>query len=271
MKLGFYTLFAVFCVVGLLPTLRGAERSLAGETKITNKRPVEINSNELTFNRATGLTVFKGAVQVKHQPTLMDADEVQAVSGNRQATAEGNVQVVDSGMSATLTCGHLEYKDQMRYITAHDSPKMTTVDNDGNPVTMESRQMEFFSQQHMAVANQNVKVNALQGRATAGRATYLKDEGRMVLEEEPKLDNSFLKLTSRRITAFLTENRLVAEGNVQATFYPTPQDAAKPSAPTSPQRGQGGPPTGGPNALPAPSTSPVPTPLASPVVTPSQS
>lgn len=265
----FYLVWIV-CAAAVLPFSRATERSLTTESKITSKRPVEINSQELTFDRLTGMTVFKGDVQVLHDPTVMNADEVHAVSGNRQATAEGNVQVVDSGMAATLTCGHLEYKDKMRFISAHDSPKMATVDNDGNPVTMESRQMEFFSEQHMAVANQNVKVNSSQGKATAGRATYLKDEGRLVLEEEPKVSNSFLNLTGRRITAYLGDNRIVAEGNVEATFYPTPQDAPKTSAPTAPQRGKAGPPSGGPPTGPMPSASPAPAPSASPVATVSQ-
>jgi len=258
----------VVCAAVAATASWAAERSLTTESKITSKRPVEINSQELTFDRLTGMTVFKGNVQVLHDPTVMNADEVHAVSGNRQATAEGNVQVVDSGMAATLTCGHLEYKDKMRYISAHDSPKMATVDNDGSPVTLESRQMEFFSEQHMAVANQNVKVNSSQGKATAGRATYLKDEGRLVLDEEPKVENPFGSLTGRRITAYLGDNRIVAEGDVQAMFYPTPQDSAKPSAPTAPQHGGAGSPPVDPHAAPTPSASPAPAPSALPAAAP---
>lgn len=240
---------------------RTHNRSIETESQVSSKRPVEIQSDEMSFAREGGLTVFKGNVHVNHQPTTMTADEVAATSGNRKATAEGSVKVVDSGMAATLTCGQLEYKDQMRYITAHDSPKLGTVDSDGFPVTMESRQMEFFSEQHMAVANQNVKITHLEGTAKAGRATYLKDEGRLVMEDEPRMDSSYGTLTGRRITAFLDENRIVAEGNVQAMIYPTPQADKKssaPAGPTAPNRG-GRPPD--PALLPA---SPTPTPTPTP-------
>jgi lipopolysaccharide transport protein LptA len=258
------SLLAAFLALALTAPFHAEERSMEGEEKINAKRPVEIESNELTFDRETGLTVFKGNVKVNHKPTVMNADEVQATNGNRQATAEGQVQVVDSGMAATLTCGHLEYRDKMRYISAHDSPKMVSMDNDGNPVTMESRQMEFFSDQHMAVANQNVKVNHSQGKATAGRATYLKDEGRMILEDEPKMESPLGTVTGRRITAYLDEDRVTAEGNVQAMFYPTPQDAAKPGSPTAPTA-----PSKNGDVAPPGSPSSAPTPSASPVIAPS--
>jgi lipopolysaccharide export system protein LptA len=239
--------------------LFAADRTLESDAKISSKRPVEIDSNELTFERETGRTIFKGDVKVKHRPTTLEADEVNAVSGNRQAVAEGKVVVVDSGMSATLTCGHLEYKDQMRYITAHDNPHLTSVDNEGQPVTLDSRQMEFFSDQRMAIANQNVKVTHSQGEAQAGRATYLKDEGRLVLEEEPKVEHALGSITGRRITAYLDQDRIVAEGNVQAFFYPTPQDAAKKKAPTSPSK------MGGPRATSAGDAMQGTTPTVSPL------
>ncbi len=225
------------------------ERAFQKDLKVSPKRPVEIDANELTYERASGLTRFKGDVKVRHEPTTMAADEVRAVSGNRQAVAEGKVEVVDSGMAATLTCGHLEYKDQMRYITAHDSPQMATVDKEGKPVTLTSRQMEFFSEQRMAIANQNVRVDHPQGQGTAGRATFLQNEGRVVLEEEPRITNVNGDITGRRITAFLDDDRIVAEGNVEAIFYPTPQDAAKAVGKRGPAPSGGAAPSSTPPAL----------------------
>jgi hypothetical protein len=134
---------------------------------------------------------------------------------------------------------------------------------------MQSRQMEFFSEQRMAIANQNVQVDNAQGKAVAGRATFLKDEGKLVLEEQPKLNNPFGEVTGRLITAYLNENRVVAEGNVQASFFPTPQASGKQSAPTSPSRGGTGIPMsngvslGGATPGPSPGPTPLPTPSAS--------
>lgn len=243
-----------------------ADRSLAKDLKVSPKRPVEIDSDQLSYERVSGLTHFQGNVKVRHEPTLMDADEVRAVSGNRQAVAEGQVKVVDSGMMVTLICGQLEYKDQMRYITAHEAPWMATVDKEGKPVTLESRQMEFFSDQHMAIANQNVKMKHEQAEGVAGRATFLQDEGRLVLEDEPKVTNPNGNITGRRITAYLDDDRFVAEGNVEATFYPTPQDPAKGKKGAVPPSGSGSKPSA---AKGGSEVAPIFTPVASPVPSPS--
>ncbi len=199
-----------------------AQKDKERDLKITPKKPVEIRSNELVYDRESGLTLFKGDVRVMHGGTDLRASEVRATSGNREATAETDVTVVDKEMAATLSCGHLDYKDQMRYISAHEEPKLTTVDKEDRPVTLDSRQMEFYSDQQMALANQDVRMTHGDGKAVAGRATYLKSEGKVILEGEPRAFNDFGEVTGRRLTAFLDEKRLVAEGDVAAVFFPTP-------------------------------------------------
>jgi lipopolysaccharide export system protein LptA len=249
------------------------------DVKVSPKKPVEVNADELTFDRESGRTVFKGKVHVLHDKIDLGADEVRAVSGNRQATAEGGVTVVDGSMSATLSCGHLDYLDQMRIISAHEKPHFTTVDDDDQPVTLDGRQIEFYSEQKMALANQDVVLFHPRGKATAGRATYLKGENRVILEQEPKVFNEYGDVTGRRMTAYLGEHRLVVEGDVSATFYPTPQPSGGSitSKPGPPGKTSNKPPVAGdqianPTSAPAhAAVSGTPTPVASTTPAPGRS
>ncbi len=231
------------------------------EDKITAKQPVEVSSKQMTFDRSTGMTEFKGKVKVVHGGTVLEADDLAATSENRQATAEDNVRVVDKGMAATLTCGHLEYRDSMKYMSAHNDPVLTSQDDQGQSVTLKSRQMEFYQDKGEAVANQDVRLYHPQGKAVAGKATFLEKERRVILEQEPKFTNVMGTVTGRRLTAYLDDNRIVAEGNVEVNFFPTPQpgdNGPDTTAPTAPPR------NGGPAALPKPGTVATATPVAGP-------
>jgi lipopolysaccharide export system protein LptA len=219
---------------------------------ISPRNPVEIRSRELTFERGSGLTRFSGDVLVTHGNLRMQADEVRAASGNRQATAEGHVTAVDAGMAATLTCGHLEYRDLMQVITAHDSPMLTSVDDNLRPVSLTSRQMEFYSDRKEAVAHQDVVMTSSEGYAVAGKATLLQEKGEVLLEGEPRVFTTQGDFSGRRLKLNMRENRYEAEGGVEVNFYPTPQ--ARPPSPPAPGTAA---PAGIPFGSPGPAT-PVP-------------
>lgn len=227
--------------------------------EITPKKPVEIRSRELTFERGSGLTRFTGDVVVTHGSLRLKADEVRATSGNRQATAEGRVQAVDESMAATLTCGHLEYRDLMGVITAHDDPTLTSVDDELRPVTLTSRQMEFYSERKEAVARQGVVVTSSDGYAVADQATLLQDKGEILLEGEPRVFTTRGDFSGRRLRLSMRENRYEAEGGVEVNFYPTPQ-AQVPVPPASGTAQTPGKAAAVPVSTPAASGAPVATP-----------
>jgi len=217
---------------------------------VSVRQPVEIRSRELLFERGDGMTKFSGDVQAIHGSMLLRADEIWATSGNRQATAEGHVSAIDNSMAATLTCGHLEYRDLMGIITAHDDPLLTSVDDKGNPVTLVSRQMEFYSEQKKAVANQSVVMTSLEGYARAQKATLLQDRGEIFLEGEPHVFTTQGDFSGRLLKMDLKENKFEADGSVEVNFYPTPLSQAP--APSSAE------PTGGRKRSGSPSPSQTP-------------
>lgn len=199
---------------------------------ISPKKPVNINAQQLIFDRLKSLTVFKGLVKAIHDKVTLNSDEIRAVSDNRNATALGHVLVVDSSTAMTLTCGNLEYQDLMELMTAHDHPLLTAPDENGLPITVMGRQMVFNSENKTVQINQNVSISQGDGKATAQKAIYISTEDKFVLEDDPKIQMKSGEMSGRRIVSnFGADRSIICEGMAEATFYPTGKSTS--SAPVS--------------------------------------
>ena len=212
------------------------------DREVTTHKPVNISSaGPLTYDRFGGLTVFKKKVRAIHDKVVLTSDEIRAMTGNREATAEGNVQVVDQSMGSTLTCGNLEYQDYLNTMTAHDHPLLTSLDENGRPITVSGRQMEMDSKNKTVIIHQNVKIINEDGKGESQKATFLAKEDKFILEEEPSMTVPNGKLTGRRIISNLGVDRgVIVEGMADAVFYPVGMPAAGKggTSPTSPKAGQ---------------------------------
>lgn len=199
---------------------------------ITPKKPVNISSEQLNFDRLKSLTVFKGLVKAIHDKVTLTSDVIRAVSDNREATALGHVLVVDSSNGMTLTCGNLEYQDLMDLMTAHDHPLLTAQDEKGLPITVLGRQMVFDSVEKTVQINQNVSITHGDGKAEAQKATYISAEDKFILEDDPTVHMKNGDMSGRRIVSnFGLDRSIICEGMAEATFYPQGQSAS--SAPAS--------------------------------------
>jgi len=238
--------------------------------EVSNKKPVNITSSQLTFDRLKGLTVFKENVRAVHSPLVMDSDLLKSIEGNKEATAEGHVKVVDSSASITLTCGSLEYLDLMNTMTAHDHPLLVSLDEDGIPITIRGRQMELDSLKKTVVINQNVEIVHENGKGEAQKATYYSGEQKFILEDQPRIYTANGQISGRRIVSKLGGDRsVIAEGMADAIFNPngpvTGVSDKKTNSGTGSSPNNLGPssPQGGPTA-PGAVPSPSPTPYVSP-------
>ena len=204
---------------------------------VSSKKPVNISAIQLIFDRLKGLTLFKGKVKAVHDNVTLTANEIRALSENREASAEGQVKVVDPTAAMTLTCGNLEYQDLMNLMTAHDHPLLTSLDENGRPITAQGRQMELDSEKKTVVINQNVQIVHEDGRAEAQKATFLAKEDKFILEEGPKMFVGNGQLSGRRIVSSLGGDRsVVVEGMADAVFYAAgaPTTEKNGHSPTSP-------------------------------------
>lgn len=194
---------------------------IKNDKEVSSRKPVLVTAYQLTFDRPRGLSLFTGNVKAIHDKVVLLADEISALEGNREATAEGHVHVVDNGQGITLTCGNLEYEDMMDLMTAHDHPLLTTLDENGSPITVLGRQMEVDSAEKTVVVNQNVQIFHKEGRAESQKATFLSAEDKFILEDDPKVYTDNGLLSGRRIVSNLGQDRsLLVEGMADAIFNP---------------------------------------------------
>jgi len=234
MKRVFLVVLSVLCVFVVQVVSWAYE--VKDDREVSAQKPVRITASQLSFDRLRGLTLFKGNVKAIHQDVTLTADEVRALSGNRQATAEGNVKVADPTVPLTLSCGVLDYQDMMDLMTAHEDPLMTSLDEDGRPVTLKGRQMEMDARSKTVRVHQDVEIIHEWGKGKAGKATYLAREDKLIMEEEPSILVKNGWLTGRRITSHLGGERSVfVEGFAEGTFNPDGSPVAPPgqAAPAS--------------------------------------
>ncbi len=192
------------------------------DREVSPKKPVSISASQLTFQKILGLTLFKGFVKAIHGDVVLTSDEIRSLSGNSQATAEGHVRVVDPSSAMTLICGSLEYQDLMDTMTAHDHPVMTSVDENGKPMTIKGRQMELDSEKKTVVINQNVEITQVDGHAEAQKVTFLSKQDKLIMEDDPVVYTSNGQLSGRRITSHMGDNKSVfVEGMADAVFNPS--------------------------------------------------
>ncbi|HVZ80797.1 MAG TPA: LptA/OstA family protein [bacterium] len=190
--------------------------------QVSSQKPVRISADELTFDKPKGLTLFTGDVKAVHDQITLLSAKLQALEDNREASAEGHVRVMDMGQGITLTCGNLEYEDRMNLMTAHDHPVMTTLDENGKPISVTGRQMEMDSDKKTVTINQNVLIQNADGKAEAQKATFLSQKDQFVLEDDPRFTTPSALLTGRRILSNLSGDRgVIVEGMAEGYFNPT--------------------------------------------------
>ena len=192
------------------------------DREVSASKPVHLSSFQMIVDRLKGLIFYKGNVKATHDNVTLTADEIRAITENREATAEGKVKVVDPGAALTMTCGNLEYLDKMNLMTAHDHPSLVSLDENGRPITVLGRQMELDSEKKTVVIHQDVRIFHDGGQAEAQKATFLSKEDKFIMEEDPKLTMPNGQLSGRRIISNLGLGRSVlVEGMADAVFYPS--------------------------------------------------
>jgi lipopolysaccharide export system protein LptA len=207
-----------FFFMGMLLSMADVAKTKTNQ--VTRKKPVNITSSQLFFNKLKGLTLFKGKVKALHGEVVLTADEIRAFSDNNVETAKGHVKVIDKSAGVTLTCGNLDYQDQMEIMTAHDHPVLLSVDNQKKPVTIIGRQMVVDSEEKTIVVNQNVEIDQAESKAEAQKATFFTNENKLILEDDPKVYTSSGQITARRITTVMGQS-FFAEGLADALFNPS--------------------------------------------------
>jgi len=110
-----------------------------------------------------------------------------------------------SGFSVTnVECRltNVELRNSINLIFKKDKAKSTKKSSDDS----------FGQQVDVVEAVGNVLIEKEDGRARSGRALYYKDEEKVVLMESPVAWQNGTRVTGKRMTIFLKEERSIVEG-----------------------------------------------------------
>lgn len=148
-------------------------------------------------------------------------DKIQAPKltiTSRTMTAQGKEQKAFFEGAVVLTQGDL---------IIHSDHMVVIFKRQKDEQKQESEEKGFGQQIERVVATGRVVIEKSSGKATCGRAVYIKDEEKVVLTETPVACQNGTEVTGSRMTMFLKEDRSIVEGGSRVIIPEDGNDQCK--------------------------------------------
>lgn len=166
-----------------------------GEAAVTNapkgasEQPVSttVVSQKMTFKNQESQAVFDGAVVLTRGTLVVYSDRMVVSFREQEAAGNGLKQVGETGKGAVPAKG---------------------------PDTVSNRAVTQIE------ATGRVKIERDAGNATCQKAVYYRDEDKLVLTGDPVAWDKGTRVSGKRITLFLAEDRTVVEGGSHVRIEP---------------------------------------------------
>ncbi|MBD3288364.1 hypothetical protein GF337_06130 [candidate division KSB1 bacterium] len=162
--------------------------------------------------------IYHNKEQVAHATGhVVLIDSVYRLTSNRatyyeeaeKITADDSVRITDDENSIILTGQHAEYYSETEYAKATGDPVLTKLDSTGNKeIVVTGDVMELFDGGDRAIVTDNVDITHEKTTATSNKAEYFKDENRILLSDEPIVQQKFDKLSGNEIELFFKKQNL---------------------------------------------------------------
>ncbi|MFP4466483.1 MAG: LptA/OstA family protein [Candidatus Goldiibacteriota bacterium] len=104
---------------------------------------LKIRSENLKYNRDTGIADFMGDVTVYSEDITVKADRLRSRDYKENAVATGNVTAFYDEHRVVIYCGIMEYTDGMDMVSAGGDVVAVKTAEDGNTLTMKADQIIF--------------------------------------------------------------------------------------------------------------------------------
>ena len=200
----------------------------------------EARAGHVRYRWAEGLFTLKQDPQLRQGNNLMRAQVIRfwvqgeqkmecgpevflEMTGTNDAPAEG-VSVAQE--TTKVRADHMVYEEQKRQIVLSGAVRLRDprADMDCNKVILHLKEEQKID---WIEALGEIIIQSGGRRAIADRATYYLDEGRFVLEGDPKIKQGPNILTGDRITFWQKDQRMVCEPNARALLYPDEKTRSK--------------------------------------------
>ncbi len=197
-------------------------------------------SEEASYDFPSGAIELNGAAQLSEGKNRLSGERIRFwLKGSRRMICEPNarLEITDAtGLSKEGTpagAGSTEIRSNRLVYDEENS----LVEFDGNVRLRDSRgamncaQVRLYLKENHEIdwieARSEVIIQSDDRKALADRATYYADEGKFVLEGDPKVKQGQNIMTGDRITFWQDTQRMVCEPNARVLLYPDEEMKAK--------------------------------------------
>ncbi len=181
-----YLLFLNVMAVGFVSTADAIESGILKQNVDAPGVPTTITSQKMTVRNQDSQAVFEGAVVLTRGPLIVHSDIM---------VVQFHSQTRNSGQSPSGDTRHRQ---------TELSPKKDTATS-----AVSNRSVNRVE----AIGSVNqVKIEYENGSATCQKAVYLSDEEKIILTGDPIAWEKGTRVSGKRITIFLAEERSVVEG-----------------------------------------------------------
>lgn len=186
-----------------------------GRVSVTD-REVRMTGRRASYHKETGRAAMHGRAEARDRQWILTADSLAYFRGASRSEAYGSVLIRDTSGLQQARGGFGQFWHQQGYGLLEGSPVLELRERGSMMVrVVASDRMEVYRQGGMAVASGNVRyaqdtLEHPEGfdwqamlasetglKAAGGRAAYYRDQGRLVLEQEPRVWQPDAKLEAR--------------------------------------------------------------------------
>lgn len=229
-----------------MATLGGGVKMVDGETVMTSKmatysletevatlqedvvitnRGLTLKGSTAEFRRKDNVATLTGNVTVIDSTRTIEADRIVYNRNTELVEAVGGVIASDSKDRATVTGGQALYNRNSKVAVVSSTPRLVSVDEEGQETIVDGEQMEFSMDENIFKAEGAVHINRKDMRASCQVAEFYREENRAVLSGSPRAwdEDGEMKGDSLELFSDGEELRTVnVVGNAQV-LYTAPQ------------------------------------------------
>lgn len=165
-----------------------------GHVRINDQTAVLTGQSAVYFKRY-GRSVLHGRPSLEDGGWTLTADSLVHLKDQAKSYAYGGVEMIDSSAKNDIRSDYGEYWHQESYGLLTGKPRYTVTGGKGKVSTITADTMEAYQRQQTAIATGNVMYSEDSVWASAGRMSYYKNDGRIFMEQQPKVwrDDADLK------------------------------------------------------------------------------
>lgn len=171
-----------------------------GRVSVTD-RDVRMTGRRACYYKELGKAVMHGDPAARDPQWTVSADSLAHFREASRSEAYGNVHIRDTSGLRQAWADFGQYWHQQGYglLSGNCRLELKEAGQDGARV-ITSRRMEVYRRGNMATASGDVRYLQDSLQASCGRATYYRDQGRLVLEEAPRAWQPDADLEARVMT-----------------------------------------------------------------------